>query len=115
MAESSKNIPVSRVVGDGDGEQDETAKSLQCFLNQPNINMAVPWIYEIAKTMASSSSREGSEDDDEVAKDLECFLNQPNINMTIPWIYQIYKSVKSGGGGGGGGEVIVKELEWDED
>lgn len=75
--------------------------------------MTIPWIYEIAKNMASS--RDSSDDD--VEKGLQCFLNQPNINMTIPWIYQIYKSVKSGGGGsggGGGGQTIIQELEWEE-
>ena len=89
-----------------DGEDDK-AKSLQCFLNQPNINMVVPWIYEIYKSMASSSSRDGSDD---IEKGLECFSNQPNINMTIPWIYQIYKSVKSGEGGGAG-----SDLEWTDE
>lgn len=99
---------------------DPRVKDLDVFLNQPNINMVVPWIYEIANTM-KSRSRDGQESEeeeggqeDEVAKDLECFLNQPNINMTIPWIYQIYKSVKSGGGGGEG-HVIVEELTWDEE
>jgi len=62
------------------------AKSLECFLNQPNINMVIPWIYEISKTMASSRDGE-DDDDDKMAKDLECFLNQPNINMVIPWVY----------------------------
>lgn len=98
-------------------DQDKMAESLKCFENQPNINMVIPWIYEISKTMASS--RDGEAEDDKTTKDLECFLNQPNINMTIPWIYQIYKSVKSGGGSGGGGgggsEVIVKDLIWEEE
>ena len=93
---------------------DPRVKDLDVFLNQPNINMVVPWIYEIANTMKSRSrdgeSEEEGEQEDEVAKDLECFLNQPNINMTIPWIYQIYKSVKSGGGGGG----EDSGLEWDD-
>ena len=87
------------------------AKSLECFKNQPNINMVIPWIYEMAQNMASS--RDG-DSEDEVENGLKCFLNQPNINMTIPWIYQIYKSVKSGGSsgssGGGGGEASA--LEW---
>ena len=97
---------------------DPRVKDLDVFLNQPNINMVVPWIYEIANTMKSRSRDGESEEEeggqeDEVAKDLECFLNQPNINMTIPWIYQIYKSVKSGGGdGGGSGED--SGLEWDD-
>ena len=92
--------------------EDSKAKSLKCFENQPNINMVIPWIYEISKSM--SSSRDSEEDDK--AKSLECFENQPNINMVIPWVYQIYKSVKSGGGGsggGGGGETIIQELEWE--
>lgn len=104
----SRNKKVSR-----EGEDDKMEKSLKCFENQPNINMTIPWIYEIAKNMASS--RDSSDDD--VEKGLQCFLNQPNINMTIPWIYQIYKSVKSGGGGsggGGGGQTIIQELEWEE-
>ena len=89
--------------------EDSEAKNLECFLNQPNINMVVPWIYDIYKNMAKPKSRDGSEDDP-IAKDLQCFLNQPNINMTIPWIYEIAKAVKSGGGGGGEGS----DLEWDD-
>ena len=87
-------------------------KDLECFLNQPNINMVVPWIYDIYKNMAKLKSRDGESEDDPIAKDLQCFLNQPNINMTIPWIYEIAKAVKSGGGGGGGGEG--SDLEWDD-
>jgi hypothetical protein len=101
MAKSKEN-KVSR-----EGENDKMEESLKCFENQPNINMTIPWIYEIAKSM--TGSRDGSDDDD-VEKDLQCFLNQPNINMTIPWIYQIYKSVKSGGGG----QTVIQELEWEE-
>ena len=82
---------------------------LSCFENQPNINMTIPWIYEIYKTMASRSPKKRGEEKDKV--DLSCFLNQPNINMTIPWIYEIYKSVKSGGGSGGGSEES-SALEW---
>ena len=88
---------------------DPRMKDLECFQNQPNINMVIPWIYDIYKNMATPRSRDGSEED-KVAKDLECFLNQPNINMTIPWIYQIYKSVKEGGGGGGGD----RDIRWDD-
>ena len=91
-----------------------TPRNLDVFLNQPNINMVVPWIYEIASTMKSRNNNnedESDEQEDETAKDLECFLNQPNINMTIPWIYEIYKAVRSGGGSGGGGS---SDLEWDE-
>lgn len=102
----TRNKKVSR-----EGEDDKMEKSLKCFENQPNINMAIPWIYEIAKNMAGSRD---SSDEDDVEKGLQCFLNQPNINMTIPWIYQIYKSVKSGGGSGGG-ETIIQELEWEEE
>lgn len=102
MAKSKKR-QVSR-------EGDDMEESLKCFANQPNINMVIPWIYEMAQNMASS--REDSED--EVEKGLQCFLNQPNINMTIPWIYQIYKSVKSGGGSGGGGDQ-PGTLEWEEE
>ena len=94
-------------------EQDQSAEALKCYENQPNINMVIPWIYEIAKNMASSRDT-----DDEIQKGLEVYLNQPNINMTIPWIYQIYKSVKSGGGGSGGeggGEGGSSEMEWIDD
>lgn len=93
----------------------DMAKSLKCFENQPNINMVVPWIYEIANTMKSRSrdGNEQGEQEDQVEKDLKCFLNQPNINMTIPWIYQIYKSVRSGGGSGGGDDTYA--LEWEEE
>ena len=41
--------------------EDSKAKSLKCFENQPNINMVIPWIYEISKSM--SSSRDSEEDD----------------------------------------------------
>ena len=75
---------------------------LNCFLNQPNINMAIPWIYEIANAM-SSSRDSATEEDDPRLKNLDGFLNQPNINMTIPWIYQIYRSVKAASGEGGEG------------
>ena len=86
---------------------------LSCFENQPNINMTIPWIYEIYKNMSSRSPKKREDEQDEV--DLSCFLNQPNINMTIPWIYEIYKSVKSGGGSGGGssgGSGESSALEW---
>lgn len=92
-------------------DEDEMAKSIRCFENQPNINMVIPWIYEISKSM--SSSRDGEEEEeDKTAEGLKCFLNQPNINMVIPWVYQIYKSVRSGGGSGGGGQTIIQEIEW---
>lgn len=78
-------------------QEDAKARSLKCFENQPNINMVIPWIYEICKSMSDSSDNS----EDEVAKSLKCFENQPNINMVIPWIYQIYKSVKSGNSGQG--------------
>ena len=89
-------------------------RDLDCFLNQPNINMVIPWLYDIKNTMKSrdSNNEEGGEkeeEQDEMEKSLQCFENQPNINMTIPWIYSIYKSVKSGGGGGGG---EGSDLEW---
>lgn len=104
-------------------EEDPRTKNLDCFLNQPNINMVVPWIYEIANAMKQRSGEDNEEgqdgEEDKIEESLDCFLNQPNINMTIPWIYQIYKSVKSGGGGSGGGgggsEVIVKDLIWEEE
>ncbi len=86
-----------------------TPRNLDVFLNQPNINMVVPWIYDIYKNMAKPKSRDGESEDDPIAKDLQCFLNQPNINMTIPWIYEIAKAVKSGGGGGEG-----SDLKWDD-
>ena len=83
---------------------DPKMKDLKCFLNQPNINMVIPRIYEIYKSMAKPTSRDGGDSkEDKVEKDLQCFLNQPNINMVIPWVYSIYRSVKEGGGGGGGG------------
>jgi len=102
---------------DEQSEEEKTKRSLDVYLNQPNINMVVPWIYEIYKSMASSRDSD-NDSEDEIEKGLEVYLNHPNIDMTIPWIYQIYKSVKSGGGGGSGGgeghEVIIKELEWEE-
>ena len=104
-------MKVSRKRSRGETGFDPRLKDLKCFRNQPNINMVIPWIYDIYKNMATPKSRDGSEDDP-VAKDLQCFLNQPNINMTIPWIYEIAKAVKAGGGGGGGGEG--SDLEWDD-
>ena len=105
------NMAKNRKLKRGSGEVD-----LDCFLNQPNINMAIPWIYEIANAM-SSSRDSATEEDDPRLKNLDGFLNQPNINMTIPWIYQIYKSVKSGGGSSGGssggsGENLDESREW---
>lgn len=91
-------------------------KSLQCFKNQPNINMVIPWIYEMYSSMAKS--RDGGEEqqeEDKVEKDLQCFLNQPNINMVIPWVYGIYKSMKSGGSGGGGEGSGDEGLIWKEE
>jgi hypothetical protein len=105
MKTSSKKTRRNKVSARSD-EQDQTAEALKCYENQPNINMVIPWIYEIAKNMSSRDS-----DDDEVLKGLRCYESQPNINMTIPWIYQIYKSVKSGGSGGGGSEEDTS-LRW---
>lgn len=74
---------------------DPKMKDLKCFLNQPNINMVIPWVYEMYKNMANKKSREeGGEEEDKTEKALQKFLNQPNINMVIPWVYSIYKSVK---------------------
>ena len=87
-------------------DSSEIERGLKCYENQPNINMVIPWIYEIANNMSSRDS-----EDDEVLKGLRCYESQPNINMTIPWIYQIYKSVKSGGSGGGGSEEDTS-LRW---
>ena len=44
----------NKVSARSDDEQDQTAEALKCYENQPNINMVIPWIYEIAKNMASS-------------------------------------------------------------
>ena len=50
---------------------DPKMKDLECFLNQPNINMVVPWIYDIYKHMETSKSRDGSNGgDDKTEKDL---------------------------------------------
>ena len=85
-------------------------KELEYFLNHPNINMVIPWIYDIYKNMAKPKSRdeESKSEEDETEKRLQCFLNQPNINMVIPWVYSIYRSVKEGGGGGGGEDDSYK-------
>ena len=84
---------------------------LSCFENQPNINMTIPWIYEIYKNMSSRSPKKRDDEEKQDDVDLSAFLSQPNINMTIPWIYEIYKTVKSGGTSGSGGDV---ELEWED-
>ena len=45
---------------DGESEDDsEMKKKLQLFLNQPNINMTIPWIYEIAKAVKSGGGGGG--------------------------------------------------------
>ena len=94
----------------GSGGFDPKIKDLQCFLNQPNINMVLPWLYEIYKNIVKPDSsnkkrKKKRGEEDPVLKDLECFFNQPNINMAIPWIYEIRNAVKEGGGGGG-------SIEW---
>lgn len=107
---TSKATRKSRKVQKRDGSSSPT-DNLECFLNQPNINMTIPWIYEIYKSMASSRDTKRDGDDDRTEEDLQCFLNQPNINMTIPWIYSIYKSVKEGGGGGGGDDSAMRWID----
>lgn len=95
----------------GSGGFDPKIKDLQCFLNQPNINMVLPWLYDIYKNIVKpDSSKKKRGEEDPVLKDLQCFLNQPNINMAIPWIYEIRKAVKEGGGGGGG-----SGYEWEDE
>lgn len=84
---------------------DPKMKDLKCFLNQPNINMVIPWIYDIYKNMANPrSGDDGDSKEDKVEKNLQCFLNQPNINMVIPWVYSICRSVKNGD----------NELKWED-
>jgi hypothetical protein len=41
------------------GQEDEVAKDLECFLNQPNINMTIPWIYQIYKSVKSGGGGGG--------------------------------------------------------
>lgn len=100
-----------RVQKGGSGGFDPKIKDLQCFLNQPNINMVLPWLYEIYKNIVKpDSSKQKSKkrgEEDPVLKDLECFFNQPNINMAIPWIYEIRNVIKEGGGGG--------SIEWEDE
>lgn len=36
-------------------QEDKMAKDLECFLNQPNINMVIPWIYGIYKSVRDGS------------------------------------------------------------
>ena len=95
----------------GSGGFDLKIKDLQCFLNQPNINMVLPWLYEIYKNVvkpdSSKQQKKKRGEEDPVLKDLECFFNQPNINMAIPWIYEIRNVIKEGGRGGG--------YEWDDE
>ena len=100
-----------KVQNRGSGGFDPKIKDLQCFLNQPNINMVLPWLYEIYKNIVKPDSSKQQKkkkrgEEDPVLKDLECFFNQPNINMAIPWIYEIRTAVKEGGGG--------RSQEWDD-
>lgn len=32
-------------------QEDKVEKDLQCFLNQPNINMIIPWVYSIYRSV----------------------------------------------------------------
>lgn len=41
------------------GSDDPVARDLQCFLNQPNINMIIPWVYEIYKSVRGGSGGSG--------------------------------------------------------
>ena len=38
---------------------DPRMKDLECFLNQPNINMVIPWIYGIYKSVRDGGSGGG--------------------------------------------------------
>lgn len=40
-------------------QEDKMAKDLECFLNQPNINMVIPWIYGIYKSVRDGGSGGG--------------------------------------------------------
>ena len=40
----------------GSGGFDPKIKDLQCFLNQPNINMVLPWLYDIYKNIVKPDS-----------------------------------------------------------
>ena len=57
----------------------ETEDDLSCFQNQPNINMTIPWIKEMADAVAAKDAEndeqegEGDEEEDKFEKGLECF------------------------------------------
>ena len=36
--------------------EDEVRRGVKCYEGHPNINMVIPWIYEIANTMSSRDS-----------------------------------------------------------
>ena len=40
-------------------QEDKMAKDLECFLNQPNINMVIPWIYGIYKSVRDGGGSGG--------------------------------------------------------
>ena len=40
-------------------QEDKMAKDLECFLNQPNINMVIPWIYGIYKSVRDGGGGSG--------------------------------------------------------
>ena len=49
----------SRDNSGGEQDEDKTAKDLECFLNQPNINMVIPWVYQIYKSVKSGGGGSG--------------------------------------------------------
>ena len=48
--------------GGGEEDDDKVAKDLECFKNQPNINMTIPWIYQIYKSVKSGGGSGGASD-----------------------------------------------------
>lgn len=40
-------------------EEDKVERDLQCFLNQPNINMIIPWVYSIYRSVKDGGGGSG--------------------------------------------------------
>lgn len=55
---------------EGQEKEDKVEKDLQCFLNQPNINMIIPWVYSIYRSVKEGGGGGGGDDDSYEWEDL---------------------------------------------
>lgn len=58
--EIAKTMTSSR---SSDDKKDDVEKGLECYLNHPNINMTIPWIYSIYKSIKSGGGSGGGGSD----------------------------------------------------